>query len=1262
MEEQILLFLKSASPTEIKPFLNSLMAQNYESFDQFTDFLERCQPKLSCSANWTSKILIANCKNCRLFDNSCICIQCLLDGNHIQENHQVYISYSTNGNCDCGNSEAWDKKGFCKKHHGQCGHPEEHLPKELSLHLTSIFEVLKKFIIEEIETKSFHFFNELFEFIIQLSEMGDGVRRLASLSFGDEIFLETIVKNCFNFSSNESTKIESFISAYANDEAFSIQFAKSIFPSCRYLYEKTLENCHVQRNISKEDPIIGPSTLLSSIFFVFPQLIKGENGINYHTYYNEITPIAFDFIKSNPSLFEGKNGSDILNNFWYVINIIEYFMKHGMKEENRQLFINVASSFQQIEGYIQPIQKINDFEDDSSYYDYRLFYDFIVEFKWLPFILAKKIEYIPEIIEIFVHFLFTSDDIDHPSFIFLLHKLAVSTLKNAKNPKDEFDRIIRKDELFASFDEKIKNKEEGFDKFKNVYELIYFRASLIPINFLSFTMLSDFDLLKDKGYPKSFSKAVDQYDLSFYVHIDLPFLLSMIQFMFSFSEDKNQFLRLIESKFGVFDPQNSQTKAERMFYFIIVVSHLIFEDPKFLGKKKRIIQLIFMTILKSQPERGIENMKYYSGPTQLNRAIKWYNEVKFESSWHIIIPFISPRFLLKVILPQILDEMSAKSNKKNNTILLPFPDFDDSEIIDLRSLMKSTYLYAVLYDIMYDSNEPILYHYALNLFILLYNNEQPKNDSKVDLKINAVTIDDFVNQIPSNFIEFCDVKINYKRGGSYLSLIDLVENSGSIGLNALHRTIHKRSKKEMKQLKKLKSNIKAIKNKIVSKYKENALNFNYSTVTNLITEMKIKPNDKTFIFVCMLFSSIPDFLETQYHFNFTVKKDNDDEHESENNENKLLSSFVKKRTHLKKNLIASTCGHICTDTSSTVCPYCNSHFNFFIPNFVAAENHDIFQFNINNFGNFFGDAKKWVKLLKTMIIILDYRSRLKPEIIQDEITFLLYRNLFILVHKISQTIDPAIFKNRKSKLGIFLHDFIFNNDSSPSTFTESFFVKYVERFNYIIDYEFLKRIELVRLFYISKNLETIIDIDEHFSFRNLIKMYKIPENFIEPTKYTKYQFYQSIHDTDDFDEKIKIDFDINEEKLPVFRGIDLPENFLQIINDPFNIKFEFKTGEQKLICLATGDIITMNLMNRDNRIPRELTYQPILMVDGQDVNGVKFWISNFFIKRKSIYRNRKGEENVGFNKGDPVFLDHERYIDLFDDYISGRCILNIQEE
>lgn len=1263
MDEQIQLFLKSASPNEIKPFLNSLMCKNYNSFEHFTNFLEQCQPKLSCTANWVTRTMAARCKNCGLFHNSCICIPCLLDGNHIQENHQIYIYYGSSGSCDCGQPEVWDEKGFCKKHHKQCGHPEEQLPTELITHLTLIFEALKKFITQEIESKTFHFFKEIFEYIIEISKLGSGVLRLASLSFGEEEFFQIILENSIYFSSKEADIIKSFISAYVTDESFAKQFGKSLFPMCKYFYKKCLDSSHVQLDVSNEAPIIGPATILSLIYHVFIQLGNGECGMNFNTFYNEIIPILFEFIKSNPTLYEGKNGYRFFTIFWCVKIITQYYIKHEMKEELKQLFINIASSFAQIEGYIQPIQIIDALDEDSSYYHYRLCYDFIYELNSLPFVLAKNLEYVPEIIEIFVHFLFTNDDIDHPSFLFLLHKLAISTLKNAKNAKDELDKIIRKDELFSVYDEKIKNKEEGFEMYKNVYELIYFRACMIPLNIISLSMISDFDLISQSSYPSSYLEAIEQYQYSYFVHTDLPFFLSLIQFMLSFSEDKNQFLRLIESKFNIFDPQNSKSKHERMFCFILIISHFIFNDPKLIGKKKWIIQLIFMSILKNDPNISEENLNFYSGPTELNRALKWNKEVKFENNWHIVIPFVSPNYFLNNILHYILKDIS-KHSKKNNSVLLPFPEFSDSEIIDLRSIMKSTYLYAILYDILYEVREPILTHYALNLFILFYNNEQPKNEQLKNRQINALTLDDIVSQIPSNFIEFCEVKINYKRGGSYLSFIDLVENSGPIGTNALNRTLHKKSKEEMRRLMKLKSNIKTIKENIISKYKENALNFNYLTVLNLATDMKIKLNEKMYIFIDLSLSVIPDFLEAQCHFNFPIKKENDEDETEEEIKEKHIYSFMKKRTNWKRCIIPNTCGHFSNVVSQNYCPYCNTLFNFFVPNFVAASDPDLYSGCINSFIKIFNDMKLWIKLLKNMIIILDFRSRLKPEVIQEEMTFLIYRNIFILIKKISPHINPSLFVNRKSKLGIFLHDFIFTNENETMDFTENFHLNYVQKLHYKIDYEFLKRVELIRLFFINNKLEKIIDIDDHFNFRNLINKYHISDDIIEPTRYTKYQFYESIHDVDKSNEieKIKVDFEIDEEQLPAFRGIDLPNNFLEIINEPFKIKMELRRGEEKFICLATGDIINRKYSRRGIPVPKQLTYQPVLIADGLRANAIGIWRPNYFVRRSSIYRTRKGDENVGFTNGDPVFLDHERYITLIDEFISGKCTTNFQNE
>ena len=190
-----------------------------------------------------------------------------------------------------------------------------------------------------------------------------------------------------------------------------------------------------------------------------------------------------------------------------------------------------------------------------------------------------------------------------------------------------------------------------------------------------------------------------------------------------------------------------------------------------------------------------------------------------------------------------------------------------------------------------------------------------------------------------------------------------------------------------------------------------------------------------------------------------------------------------------------------------------------------------------------------------------------------------------------------------------------------------------------IDHEFLKQVELIRIFYLNQEFEPIIDIDEHFSFRKLIEKYKISEDFIVPTKYALYQ-----------------KLDIDKEQLPVFRGIDLPDNFLQIINEPFNIKLVAKNRIEKIICLATGEILKRNLSSRNTMIPHDLSCQPILLANGSRMNAVGIWRANCFTFRKSIYRNKKGDEDTGFKNGDTVFLDHESYIDLMDDFISGSCL------
>lgn len=250
-------------------------------------------------------------------------------------------------------------------------------------------------------------------------------------------------------------------------------------------------------------------------------------------------------------------------------------------------------------------------------------------------------------------------------------------------------------------------------------------------------------------------------------------------------------------------------------------------------------------------------------------------------------------------------------------------------------------------DIMYETDEPILYQYALNLFILLYSNALIKNTNvkKDHAPIVAANFDEIVSQIPLNFIEFCDVKINYKKGGVYQSLIDLIENSGAIGLNALHRTFHKRGENEMKQIIKKKSKIKNIKAKIIDNYKKKALKFDCSVIKNLATDVKVTGNNRMYILVELLETTIPYFLKTQNHFYFSVRKikDNDD-----------LTSL---QDHMKKCLITTTCGHFSNTNFCQICPHCNSSINFLLPNYNELNDTNLKSEHFNIFTDSFDNEK-----------------------------------------------------------------------------------------------------------------------------------------------------------------------------------------------------------------------------------------------------------------------------------------------------------------
>ena len=58
------------------------------------------------------------CEQCGKQDNCIICFECYENSKELHKGHNIVLKTNTNGCCDCGNPDAWDKDHFCPNHKG----------------------------------------------------------------------------------------------------------------------------------------------------------------------------------------------------------------------------------------------------------------------------------------------------------------------------------------------------------------------------------------------------------------------------------------------------------------------------------------------------------------------------------------------------------------------------------------------------------------------------------------------------------------------------------------------------------------------------------------------------------------------------------------------------------------------------------------------------------------------------------------------------------------------------------------------------------------------------------------------------------------------------------------------------------------------------------------------------------------------------------------------------------------------------------------
>uniref|UniRef100_A0A0E0MRB6 E3 ubiquitin-protein ligase n=2 Tax=Oryza TaxID=4527 RepID=A0A0E0MRB6_ORYRU len=131
---------------EILSWLQWLMFNNEPH--AMLDDLERSTAgeRAVCGSVWGQNDLAYRCRTCEHDPTCAICVPCFQNGNH--KDHDYSIMYTGGGCCDCGDTTAWKREGFCSRHKG--AEQIKPLPEELASSVGPVLDVFLQFWKERI--------------------------------------------------------------------------------------------------------------------------------------------------------------------------------------------------------------------------------------------------------------------------------------------------------------------------------------------------------------------------------------------------------------------------------------------------------------------------------------------------------------------------------------------------------------------------------------------------------------------------------------------------------------------------------------------------------------------------------------------------------------------------------------------------------------------------------------------------------------------------------------------------------------------------------------------------------------------------------------------------------------------------------------------------------------------------------------------------------------------------------------------------------
>ncbi|KAK8864994.1 hypothetical protein M9Y10_010522 [Tritrichomonas musculus] len=224
---EVLCSLFAKSPSLAIKESQKIIAQvtKYDSFEEFYNYQIKNQRISTCQQEWSKQQMAIHCFDCSNVPESCVCLGCFLNGDH--QGHDYSVRPDIIGNCDCGDDSMIKKQGFCKHHQGlESSHPENYVDEKLRTTLTDLIFKAAFTSLPKIRKLEDNTAGIILQFISSFINLGDGFRRLISITLTEEVDFEYIIANIFDSSTEFNEFFQQFCGGLINDSIFKVNFSK----------------------------------------------------------------------------------------------------------------------------------------------------------------------------------------------------------------------------------------------------------------------------------------------------------------------------------------------------------------------------------------------------------------------------------------------------------------------------------------------------------------------------------------------------------------------------------------------------------------------------------------------------------------------------------------------------------------------------------------------------------------------------------------------------------------------------------------------------------------------------------------------------------------------------------------------------------------------------------------------------------------------------------------------------------------------------